>query len=661
MISQNSIEQVLAIAQVDDVINEFVSLKQRGVNKIGLCPFHNEKTPSFTVSPVKNIYKCFGCGKGGNSVQFIMEHESMSFPEAIRYLAKRYQIELEETHTEEIDPAEKHKKDSFYLINDFAKSYFQKNLMETQEGKSIGLSYFKERGYREATMKKFGLGYALKKGDHFTQTAVEAKYNIESLRTLGLTSKSDYDFFRSRAIFPIHNLSGKVIAFAGRTFSTDKKTPKYINSPESEIYNKRKILYAMYHAKGPIRKAQECILVEGYTDVITLHQGGIENVIASSGTSLTVDQIRLVKRYTENIKILFDGDAAGIKAAMRGIDLILEQDMNVQLVLLPDGEDPDSYLKKVGVDAFNTYLTEKAEDFIFFKTNRLIDEVGNDPIKKTRMIKDIVDSIAKVRDTLKRSLYIKECAKLLDVDEQILLGESNKSIRADIKQNRLKEEYAARRQQANRQDDGFQGLVEPQNGEERTGEEYTGDHRQDRLVLNDDHQERDIIRVIVNLGDKLYDVDNKVTVAQYLVANYRELIDMVDNQLYKSIMIETISQVDAGQEFKTSHFTNHAKEEVRQLTTDLQMDPYHYSDWDGRSLFLQTQKMPDENFVKDSLNSILRLKERKFQRTLKKVDDMIESESDELQIVNLLKTREVIRKQLSDVRSILGTVVPVSF
>ena len=652
MISQNSIEQVLATARVDEVIDEFVSLKQRGVNKIGLCPFHNEKTPSFTVSPAKNIYKCFGCGKGGNPVQFIMEHESMSFPEAIRHLAKRYQIELEETQVEDFDPAEKLKKDSFYLINDFAKDYFQKNMMETQEGKSIGLSYFKERGYREATMKKFGLGYALKKGDHFTQTAVEAKYNIESLRILGLTSKSNYDFFRSRAIFPIHNLSGKVIAFAGRTFSTDKKTPKYINSPESEIYNKRKILYAMYHAKGPIRKAQECILVEGYTDVITLHQGGIENVVASSGTSLTVDQIRLIKRSTENVKILFDGDAAGIKAAMRGIDLILEQDMNVQLVLLPDGEDPDSYLKKVGVDAFSSYLKEEAEDFIFFKTNRLIEEVGNDPIKKTRMIKDIVDTISKVSDTLKRSLYIKECAKLLDVDEQILLGESNKSIRADIKQKRLKDEYANRQQQ---RDSGFQGLVEPAPGESR-------DHSQpDKLVINDDHQERDIVRVLVNLGDKIYDEESKITVAEYMVINYRELIDMIDNQLYKSILSETISQVDEGKEFKTSYFNNHTKEEVRQLTTDLQMDPYNYSDWDGRSLYLQTQKMPDENFVNDSLNSILRLKERKFQRTLKKVDDMVLAEKDDAQVINLLKTREVIRKQLSEVRLSLGTVVPVSF
>jgi len=654
VISQNSIEQVLGTARIDEVIDEFVSLKQRGVNKIGLCPFHNEKTPSFTVSPAKNIYKCFGCGKGGNPVQFIMEHETMSFPEAIRFLAKRYQIELEETQTEDFDPAEKLKKDSFYLINDFAKEYFQKNMMEVKEGKAIGLSYFKERGYREATMTKFGLGYALKKGDHFTQTAVEAKYNIESLRTLGLTSKSNFDFFRSRAIFPIHNLSGKVIAFAGRTFSTDKKTPKYINSPESEIYNKRKILYAMYHAKGPIRKAQECILVEGYTDVITLHQAGIENVVASSGTSLTVDQIRLIKRYTDTVKILFDGDAAGIKAAMRGIDLILEQDMNVQLVLLPDGEDPDSYLKKVGVDAFSTFLKEKAEDFIFFKTNRLIDEVGNDPIKKTRMIKDIVDSISKVADTLKRSLYIKECAKLLDVDEQILLGESNKSIRADIKQKRLKDEYALRQQKRQSGSDEFAGLIDPIGSE--------ADHSQrDKIVLNDDYQERDIVRVLVNLGDKLYDQENNITVAQYMVANYREMIDMIDNQLYKSILMETITQVDTDVEFKTSYFTNHAQEAVRKLTTDLQIDPYNYSDWDGRSLYLQTQKMPDENFVKDGLNAILRLKERKFQRTLKQVDDMIIAETEEDQTINLLKTREVIRKQLSEVRLTLGTVVPVSF
>lgn len=644
MISQNSIEQVLATAKVEEVVNEFVTLKRRGVNMLGLCPFHNEKTPSFTVSPAKNIYKCFGCGKGGNSVQFIMEHETMSFPEAIRFLAARYQIELEETKQEEIDPEEKLKKDSFYIINEYAKGYFEKNLFETQEGKSIGLSYFKERGYREATMKKFGLGYALKKGDHFTQTAVEKKYNIESLRTLGLTSKSDYDFFRSRAIFPIHNLSGKVIAFAGRTFSTDKKTPKYINSPESEIYNKRKILYAMYHAKGPIRKAQECILVEGYTDVITLHQNGVDNVIASSGTSLTVDQIRLIKRYTENVKILFDGDAAGIKAAMRGIDLILEQDMNVQLVLLPDGEDPDSYMKKVGTDAFQTYMKEQSEDFIFFKTNRLIDEVGNDPIKKTRMIKDIVDSIAKVRDTLKRSLYIKECSKLLDVDEQILMGESNKTIRAEIKQKRLKDEYYSRQQE--------QQYEEPPT--------TLGQHKQDKLVINDDYQELDIVRIIMQHGEKQYDPEADGTVAAYVIQNIKDVFDKFEHPLYIKILEEVIEQINDQGGFKLNRFINHSNEEIRKVVTDMQIDPYFYSDWHGKNLFLQTQKMPELNHEKDCTNSILRLKERKLKSIIRSVKERIIAEEDDTKKIHLIKALQKFQSDLSAISKSLGTVVSVN-
>lgn len=648
MISQNSIEQVLATAKVEEVIDEFVSLKRRGVNMLGLCPFHNEKTPSFTVSPSKNIYKCFGCGKGGNSVQFVMEHESMNFPEAIRFLAGKYQIELEETITEEVDPAEKLKKESYFIITEYAKNYFQKNLMETQEGKTIGLSYFKERGYREATIKKFGLGYALKKGDHFTQTAVEAKYNIESLRALGLTSRSDFDFFRSRAIFPIHNLSGKVIAFAGRTFSTEKKVPKYINSPETDIYTKRKILYAMYHAKTPIRKAQECILVEGYTDVITLHQNGVENVIASSGTSLTVEQIRLVKRYTENIKILFDGDAAGIKAAMRGIDLILEQDMNVQLVLLPDGEDPDSYMKKVGTDAFQKYLVDESEDFIFFKTNRLIDEVGNDPIKKTRMIKDIVDSIAKVRDTLKRSLYIKECSKLLDVDEQILLGESNKSIKAEIKQKRLKEEYYSRQQEQQYEDQFVP-----------SGPDLY-QNQQEKLVINDDHQEKDIIRIIMQHGEKQYEKDKEGTVAEYVIQNIKDVFEKFENPQYISIINEVITKINSTEGFRINSFIHHQEETVRKLVTDMQIDPYHYSDWNGKNLYLQTQKMPEENFVNDCRNSILRLKERKIKSIIRDINDRILKEEDDERKILLLKGLQKFQKELSEISTSLGTVVSVN-
>ena len=343
-------------AKVEEVIGDFINLRRRGVNLIGNCPFHDEKTPSFTVSPSKNIYKCFGCGKGGDSVRFIMDHEHLSFPESIKFLAVKYRIEIEETENTAKEIENKLITDSLYIANDFARDYFCDVLFNRQEGKSIGLSYFKERGFREATIKKFQLGYALDERDEFTKKAIDKKFNIEHLRTLGLTSKSDLDFFRSRVMFTIHNISGKVVAFAGRTLSSNKKQPKYINSPESEIYNKRAVLYGLFFAKDAIRKNDECILVEGYTDVITLHQGGIENVVASSGTSLTKEQIRLIKRYTPNIKIIYDGDPAGVKAALRGLDLILESDMNVKLVLLPENQDPDSFLAGNGTEAFNAFL-----------------------------------------------------------------------------------------------------------------------------------------------------------------------------------------------------------------------------------------------------------------------------------------------------------------
>ncbi|MCI5080604.1 MAG: DNA primase, partial [Saprospiraceae bacterium] len=348
MITQKSVQEILETAKVEDVIQDFVNLKRRGVNMIGLCPFHNEKTPSFTVSPAKNIYKCFGCGKAGNPVQFLMDHENLSFPEALRWLAQKYGIEIEEKQVSQEVIEERQRLDSLYIVNKFARDFFAEQLFETDRGKSVGLSYFKQRGFREDIIRKFGLGYSPAQSDLLTVTAKQKGYNIDLMKEVGLTSKYGRDFFRDRVMFTIHNLSGKVIGFGGRILQKDVKAPKYINSPETEIYNKSKVLYGAFFAKTAIRKQDECILVEGYTDVISLHQDGIENVVASSGTSLTVDQIRLVKRYTQNIKILYDGDKAGIKAALRGLDLVLAQDMNVKVVLLPEGEDPDSYLQGVG-------------------------------------------------------------------------------------------------------------------------------------------------------------------------------------------------------------------------------------------------------------------------------------------------------------------------
>ena len=389
MISQKSIQEVFDSVQVEDLIQDYVTLKRRGVNMIGLCPFHDEKTPSFTVSPSKNIYKCFGCGKGGGPVQFIMEHDQLSFPEAIRALATKYNITLEEDNKKDDQEyaIQKKQEESFYILNDFALAHYTDNLFNSQDGKLIGLSYFKERGFLENTIQKFQLGFAKNDSKALITAALNNQFKEDYLKEVGLMSQKGFDFFRNRVMFPIHSVSGKVIAFAGRTLSTQKSQPKYINSPESLIYNKRKILYGMHLAKTAIRKKENCLIVEGYTDVISLVQNGIENVVASSGTALTSEQVRLVKRFTDNVTFLYDGDTAGVKAAMRGLDLVLENGMNVSLVLLPDGEDPDSFVKTQGNAGFEKYIASEAKDFIFFKMDLLLKESETDPIRKPKLLR----------------------------------------------------------------------------------------------------------------------------------------------------------------------------------------------------------------------------------------------------------------------------------
>ena len=450
MITQKTIAEIFETAKIDEVVGDFVNLRRRGVNMIGLCPFHNEKTPSFTVSPNKGIYKCFGCGKGGNSVNFVMEHEQFSYPEALRYLAKKYGIKIEEKQLSPEQDLERQRQDSLFIINDFAVNYYHDNLMNSDIGKSVGLSYFKQRGFREETIKKFQLGFAFDKNDHLTLSMVNKGYNLELLKTVGLTSRYGRDFFRNRVQFPIHNLSGKVIGFGGRILVTDKKQPKYLNSPETEIYNKSRVLYGIYFAKKAIRQEDNCFLVEGYTDVISLNQAGIENVVASSGTSLTVGQIQLIKRYTPNITILYDGDAAGVKAALRGLDLVLEQDMNVKVVLLPEGEDPDSFVQSVGTEKFKEYIKEKASDFILFKTNLILKETANDPIKRASLIKDIVESIARIPDPIKRSVFVRECSRLMEMSEQILIDEANKAVMRLVKNRKKERQNEERRKERER-------------------------------------------------------------------------------------------------------------------------------------------------------------------------------------------------------------------
>ncbi|OYX94261.1 MAG: DNA primase, partial [Sphingobacteriia bacterium 35-40-5] len=430
MIPKDTVDKIIETSRIEEVVGDFVSLKRRGTSMIGLCPFHNEKTPSFHVSVGKGIFKCFGCGKGGDSVRFIMEHEKATYPEALRYLANKYSIEIAEVENTPEEQAVNDRRESLYIVSAWAAKFFQQQMLETDEGKSIGLSYFKERGFRDDIIKKFELGYSPDVWDALTQSAITEGYNIQFLEETGLTIRKEnekfYDRFRGRVMFPIHSFTGRVIGFGGRTLKTDKAVPKYVNSPESDIYHKSNVLYGLFFAKKSMRDEDNCYLVEGYADVLSVHQAGIENVVASSGTSLTIEQIRMIGRFTKNITILYDGDDAGIKASLRGLDMILEEGLNVKIVLFPDGDDPDSYVQKFGSAAFKSHIEGSKKDFILFKTSILLKDAGNDPIKRAGIIREVVESIAKIPDGIKASVFVRECSSLLQIEERVLISELNK-------------------------------------------------------------------------------------------------------------------------------------------------------------------------------------------------------------------------------------------
>ncbi|WP_396198457.1 DNA primase [Flavobacterium sp.] len=437
MISKETIEKVFDQARVEEVIGDFVQLKRSGSNMKGLSPFVNEKSPSFMVSPVKQIWKDFSSGKGGNSVTFLMEHEHFTYPEAIKYLANKYGIEVEETIVSNEDIEQANEKESMYLVSEFARDYFHKTMLNTDEGQAIGLSYFKERGFSKEIIEKFQLGYSPDIWDAFTKEALGKAYKLEYLEKTGLTivkqeDEKTFDRFKGRVMFPIQSMSGRVLGFGGRILTNDKKAAKYLNSPESEIYHKSKVLYGIFQAKQAIAKQDNCYLVEGYTDVIQFNQSGIENVVASSGTALTPDQIRLVNRLTNNITVLFDGDAAGLRASIRGIDLILEAGMNVKVCSFPDGEDPDSFAKNNSYEVLKQYLDENSKDFIQFKADLLVKEANNDPIKKAELIRDMVQSISKISDQIKREVYIKECSRIMDISEDVLYNTLAQMLKKDI-------------------------------------------------------------------------------------------------------------------------------------------------------------------------------------------------------------------------------------
>ncbi|MEZ4912152.1 MAG: DNA primase [Saprospiraceae bacterium] len=612
MITNKSIQEVLGIAKIEDVVGDFVNLRRRGVNMIGLCPFHDEKTPSFTVSPAKNLFKCFGCGKGGDPVRFIMEHEKLSFPESIKFLGEKYGVEIEETQQTHQEVEQRQLTDALYILNNFAKDHYVNNLFNHAQGKAIGLSYFKERGFRENIIKKFDLGFALESRDDLTTHALEKNFNLEHLKQVGLTSSGNQDFLRNRVIFTIHNLSGKIVAFAGRTLSADKKIPKYINSPETEIYSKRKVLYGLHFAKESIRKHDECLLVEGYTDVISLHQGDIQNVVATSGTALTDDQIRLIKRYTNNVLLIYDGDQAGINAALRGLDLVLHADMNVKLVLLPDGHDPDSYLSAIGSEKFMSYIKQHAEDFVLFKTNVLLTETKNDPIGKTRAIKDIVSTLAKISDPIKRMMYIKQCSEKFGISEQILNKETNGTIRDEIKKQNLKSSPPPT--EINEDDWIASKTV------------LTKDDP--ILVQNDGYQEKAVVEVALNYGSKMYDMEKNISVAQYIIEEVRNILDLFDIPLHMLILKE-IEEILASQGvFDVQYFIGHKNDDIRQFTITSLSEKYTYADWEAKGMYLQTQKMPDQNYINDCNNALLRLKFKKAKKIILKLEEYFKQAND---------------------------------
>ena len=651
MISPRSVQEIIDAARIEDIVGDFVTLKRRGANLQGLCPFHNEKTPSFSVNPARNIFKCFGCGKGGDPVTFVMEHEQLSYPETLRYIAKKYNIAIEETQVSETYVQEKQIADSLYIVNERALKFFDAQLFESDKGKSVGLSYFKSRGFREETIKKWGLGFS-DDAVSLTKTLQSEGYQLDLLKKLGLTTQYDRDFFRNRVMFTIFGLTGKPIAFAGRILQKDANAPKYINSPETDIYLKSKVLYGMNFARRTIQQEDECILCEGYTDVISLSQAGVENVVASSGTSLTVEQIRQIKRFTPNIKVIYDGDAAGIKAALRGTDLILEEDMNVRVVLLPHGEDPDSYVQKVGTAAFKDYIKQEATDFILFKTKLLLDEAGNDPIRLSKLIKEIVGSIAKIPDPIKRQLYVRECAQIMRVDEAILIGETGRIVKRGL-EDKAKKGNAAPSVAPPDVPFPTEEIAQPNENQPYNEPNYFRSEPQKEV--GDEAQERDIVRILVLYGTDMYDAAQNITVAQFILTNIADVINAFDNPLYQKIVTESLESVQKSTPLSMQQFLAHENRDIQSFAATVGSIEYGYSDnWENKfHRPLETQKMPDLNFGADAILAIKRFKLKKIMRLCTQNQLLIKKASDEQNMETLMRQMK-IQQKLVEMRNALA-------
>ncbi len=646
-IPKETVEQILQAAHIEEVVGEFVTLKKRGSNMWGNCPFHNEKTPSFSVNPARNIFKCFGCGKAGDSAKFLMEHEHFTYPEALRYLAKKYNIKIEEKQQTAEEIMQQSIREKMFNINEFADKYFVDTLWNTEEGKSIGLEYFRERGYFDPIIEKFHLGYNPAKWDAFTEHAKKNGYSDELLEQIGLSIKGQnglYDRYHGRVMFPIHSLTGRVIGFGGRILTNDKKSPKYQNSPESEIYDKKQTLYGIYFAKNAIAKQDECILVEGYFDVLRMHQIGIENVVASSGTSLTMEQIRLVKRYTKNITMLYDGDAAGIHAALRGTDMILSEGMNVHVVVLPPEHDPDTFGKEFSVEYVSNYLKENAKDFIRFKTELLLKDAENDPIKRGQVIRDIVETISVIPDSIFRITYVKECSRLLDMPEQTLTNELNKILRAKMKKTL-----------------GIEDNVVPET-------ETTTVPKQEETVEEQlpagYYQERELVKLLLMYGKEMI-VDERideegqriyeqVSVAQFIIDDLKNDGFVFTNAVNKKIFDIFDHAIDEGPIPEGHYFTSNEDETIAQLAVDLLFSPYKLDKWDKYSIFV---KQEENNLRNTVLSSLYRYKDLIIEDRRKAVEEELkttENLDDQLILLKRKKDLDDIRMQINKV---LGTVI----
>ena len=640
-IPRETVEQILRAARIEEVVGEFVTLKKKGSNLWGACPFHNEKTPSFSVNPARNIFKCFGCGKAGDSAKFLMEHEHYTYPEALRYLAKKYNIKIEEKEQTAEELMQQSIREKMFNINEFADKYFVDTLWNTEEGRTIGLEYFRERGYFDPIIQKFHLGYNPDTAhwDAFTEYAKKNGYSEDLLEQIGLSikgSKGLYDRYHGRVMFPIHNLTGRVIGFGGRILTNDKKSPKYQNSPESEIYDKKQTLYGIYFAKNAIAKNDECILVEGYFDVLRMHQIGIENVVASSGTSLTMEQIRLVKRYTKNITMLYDGDAAGIHAALRGTDMILSEGMNVRVVVLPPEHDPDTFGKEFSVEYVNNYLKNNAKDFIRFKTELLLKDSENDPIKRGQVIRDIVETISVIPDSIFRITYIKECSVLLNMPEQTLINELNKILRAKLKKSL-----------------GVEGDSLPETDTTSPKQEETVEEQ----LPPGYYQERELVKLLLMYGKEMITdtrldennqlVQEQVSVAQFIIDDLKMDDFQFTNVVNRKIFDIFDQAIDEGR-FPDDHFfTSNEDETIAQLATDLLLTPYKLDQWEKYGIFV---KREEDMLRATVLSSIYRYKDLIIEERRKAIEEELkttEDMDDQLILLKQKKDLDDIRKQIN--------------